>query len=90
MNQSGFRKRKEQIREWISHADMEKESFDDNYFREVLFMGPHSQLVVMALNPGDDIGQETHPETDQFISAEDGMIHKTKAEDDAYERQNHK
>jgi hypothetical protein len=44
----------------------------------------------MALNPGDDIGQETPPETDQFISAEDGMIHKTKAEDDAYERENHK
>jgi hypothetical protein len=44
----------------------------------------------MALNPGDDIGQETHPETGQFISAEEGMIHKTEAEAGAYEREHHK
>jgi mannose-6-phosphate isomerase-like protein (cupin superfamily) len=54
------------------HTDIEKKSLENSYFREVLFTGPHSQLVVMALNPGEDIGQETHPETDQFIRVEAG------------------
>ena len=38
------------------HTDIEKKSIENNYFREVLFTGPHSQLVVMALKPGEDIG----------------------------------
>jgi mannose-6-phosphate isomerase-like protein (cupin superfamily) len=54
------------------HTDIEKKSLENNYFREVLFTGPHSQLVVMALKPGEDIGQETHPDTDQFIRVEAG------------------
>jgi mannose-6-phosphate isomerase-like protein (cupin superfamily) len=54
------------------HTDIEKKSLENNYFREVLFTGPHSQLVVMALQPGEDIGKETHPDTDQFIRVEAG------------------
>jgi len=54
------------------HTNIEKKSLENNYFREVLFTGPLSQLVVMALNPGEDIGQETHPDTDQFIRVEAG------------------
>jgi mannose-6-phosphate isomerase-like protein (cupin superfamily) len=54
------------------HTDIEKKTLENGYFREVLFTGPHSQLVVMALNPGEDIGQEIHPETDQFIRVEAG------------------
>jgi mannose-6-phosphate isomerase-like protein (cupin superfamily) len=54
------------------HTDIEKKSLENIYFREVLFTGPHSQLVVMALKPGEDIGQETHPDTDQFIRVEAG------------------
>ena len=54
------------------HTDIEKRSLENRYFREVLFTGPHSQLVVMALNPGEEIGQETHPDTDQFIRVEAG------------------
>ena len=123
------------------HTDIEKKSQDNSHFREVLFTGPHSQLAVMSLNPGEDIGQETHPNTDQFIRVEagtgkailvgqeyeladgsaimipagtehnvintsstellklytvytppehpDGMIHKTKAEAEEYERRHH-
>ena len=52
------------------HIDIEKKSLENDYFQEVLFTGPHSQLVVMALKPGEDIGQETHPDTDQFIRVE--------------------
>ena len=54
------------------HTDIEKKTLENRYFREVLFTGPHSQLVVMALNPGEEIGQETHPDTDQFIRVEAG------------------
>lgn len=54
------------------HTDIEKKTVENEYFREVLFTGPHSQLVVMALQPGEEIGQETHPGTDQFIRVEVG------------------
>ena len=54
------------------HVDIEKKTEKNDYFREVLFTGPHSQLVVMSLNVGEDIGLETHPDTDQFIRVEEG------------------
>ena len=54
------------------HTDIEKKTEENEYFREVLFTGPHSQLVVMALKPGEDIGLETHPDTDQFFRVEKG------------------
>jgi mannose-6-phosphate isomerase-like protein (cupin superfamily) len=54
------------------HIDIEKKSLENNYFRQVLFTGPNSQLVVMALQVGEDIGLETHPDTDQFIRVESG------------------
>ncbi|MBI5598887.1 MAG: cupin domain-containing protein [Deltaproteobacteria bacterium] len=53
-------------------VDIEKKSLSNAYFREVLFTGPKSQLVVMSLVPGEDIGMETHDETDQFIRVEAG------------------
>ena len=54
------------------HTDIEKKTLENGYFRQVLFTGPHSQLVLMALQPGEEIGQETHPGTDQFIRVESG------------------
>jgi mannose-6-phosphate isomerase-like protein (cupin superfamily) len=51
----------------IEHATLENE-----FFRQVLFTGPNSQLVLMALRPGEDIGQETHMDTDQFVRIEAG------------------
>lgn len=54
------------------HTDIEKKTEQNEYFREVLFTGPHSQLVVMALKPGEEIGLETHGDTDQFIRVEEG------------------
>ena len=54
------------------HTDIKKKTEENEYFREVLFTGPHSQLVVMALKPGEDIGMETHPDTDQFFRVEEG------------------
>ena len=44
---------------------------ENEYFRRVLFTGVHSQLVVMALRAGEEIGEEVH-EVDQFIYAVKG------------------
>lgn len=54
-------------------VNIEQRSLENNYFREVLYTAPHSQLVVMTLQVGEDIGQETHDEHDQFIRVEAGQ-----------------
>jgi len=53
--------------------NIETKSLENEYFREVLFTGTHSQLVVMSLAPGEDIGLETHDNVDQFIRVEGGQ-----------------
>ena len=53
-------------------TDIEKKTLENEYFREVLFTAPHSQLVVMTLKPGEEIGTETHEDRDQFIRVEAG------------------
>ena len=52
--------------------NIEEKTARNNYFREVLFTASHSQLVVMSLEPGEEIGLETHAEIDQFIRVEAG------------------
>lgn len=53
-------------------ANIEDETLKNNFFRKILFTGPHSQLVVMALKPGEDIGMEVHHKVDQFLRIEKG------------------
>ncbi len=53
-------------------TDIEGKTLANDRFREVLFTADHVQLVVMALHPGEDIGLETHHDTDQFIRIEAG------------------
>jgi mannose-6-phosphate isomerase-like protein (cupin superfamily) len=53
-------------------ANIEKKSLQNDYFREVLFTSQHSQLVVMSLNPSEEIGMEVHEIVDQFIRIEQG------------------
>lgn len=53
-------------------TDIETRTRENAFFRQVLFTGPNIQLVVMTLQPGEDIGQETHPHTDQFLRVEAG------------------
>lgn len=53
-------------------VDIEKATLDNTYFRKVLFTGPKSQLVLMTLKPGEDIGKETHDDIDQFVRVEAG------------------
>jgi len=53
-------------------GSIEKATLNNNYFRHVLFTAKHSQLVVMCLLPGEDIGNEVHHDTDQFFRIEAG------------------
>ena len=54
------------------HTNIEKKTEENKYFREVLFTSRLLQLVVMSLEPGEDIGLETYLDTDQFIGVENG------------------
>jgi mannose-6-phosphate isomerase-like protein (cupin superfamily) len=53
-------------------GQIERETEKNNYFRRVLFTGEHSQLVVMCLQPLEEIGDEVHPNVDQFFRVERG------------------
>ncbi len=53
-------------------GDIEKETLKNNYFRQVLYTGKHAQLVVMCLQPGEEIGDEVHNNVDQFFRFEQG------------------
>lgn len=53
-------------------TNIETKTLENSNFRQVLFTGPHMQLVVMTLQPGEDIGLERHEHTDQFIRVESG------------------
>lgn len=53
-------------------GSIEKETLKNDYFRRVLYTGEHSQLVVMSLNAGEEIGNEVHSNVDQFLRVEKG------------------
>jgi mannose-6-phosphate isomerase-like protein (cupin superfamily) len=55
---------------WVD--DIERATLDNTTFRTVLFTGAHTQLTVMRLAPGEDIGRESHPNLDQFLRIEEG------------------
>ncbi len=55
------------------YANIEKDTLENNNFRKVLYTGKHSQLVLMSLLPGEEIGEETHSENDQFFRFESGQ-----------------
>ena len=52
---------------------IENQTLENNYFRQVLFTGKHCQLVVMCLQPGEEIGNEIHADVDQFFRIEQGQ-----------------
>jgi mannose-6-phosphate isomerase-like protein (cupin superfamily) len=54
------------------HANIEKDTLENQNFRKVLYTGAHSQLVLMSLKPGEEIGSEIHAENDQFFRFEQG------------------
>ena len=53
-------------------ANIEEETLANQDFRRVLYTGHNLQLVLMTLPPGCDIGEEVHPDRDQFFRIEQG------------------
>lgn len=54
------------------YTHLEDETLANDAFRKVLFTGTNSQLVLMTLKLGEDIGSEVHPDNDQFFRFEAG------------------
>lgn len=52
--------------------NIEKLTIENEYFRQVLHTSKHMQLVAMSLKQGEDIGEEIHDTTDQFLRIEAG------------------
>ena len=69
-------------------TNIEQATLENENYRKVLYTGKHSQLVLMSLKAGEEIGEEVH-ELDQFIRFEvgeakvilDGVEHAVKADD---------
>ena len=53
-------------------TNIERDTEKNKNFRKVLYTSAHSQLVLMAIKPKQDIGEEVHGENDQFIRFEGG------------------
>jgi mannose-6-phosphate isomerase-like protein (cupin superfamily) len=53
-------------------SNIEKSTLYNSYFRRVLYTGKNSQLVLMSLKPGEEIGEEVHEDRDQFFRFEKG------------------
>ena len=51
---------------------IEELTLQNDCFRQVIFTAPHSQLVLMSLNPNEEIGVESHQNVDQFFRIEQG------------------
>ncbi len=52
--------------------NIETLTIDNSDFRRVLYTGKHLQLVLMTLQPGEEIGSEVHDGIDQFFRFEEG------------------
>jgi len=56
---------------FVTH--LERETVKNADFRHVLYTGKKSQLVLMSLKPGEEIGEEVHEDHDQFFRFESGQ-----------------
>lgn len=52
-------------------TNIEKATLENSDYRRVLYTAKNSQLVLMSIAPGDEIGEETH-HLDQFLRFEEG------------------
>ena len=55
---------------WLD--DVTKITLANDNFRTVVFTGKHTQLTLMSLPPGEEIGWEAHGHLDQFLRLEQG------------------
>jgi mannose-6-phosphate isomerase-like protein (cupin superfamily) len=47
--------------------DARQQALDNNNFRKVIATGENTQVVLMSIKPGEDIGEEVHPDNDQLL-----------------------
>lgn len=52
--------------------NIKKAAIKNNTYRTALWTGRYMQLTLMSISPGDDVGLEVHPDTDQFFLVEYG------------------
>jgi mannose-6-phosphate isomerase-like protein (cupin superfamily) len=52
--------------------NIEEETLSNKDYRRVIYTGKHSQLVLMVLKQGEEIGEEVHEDNDQFFRFESG------------------
>lgn len=55
---------------WVD--DLEGAAVNNTKFRQVIYTAKHSQLVLMSIPSGGEIGEEVHEEVDQFFRIEKG------------------
>jgi mannose-6-phosphate isomerase-like protein (cupin superfamily) len=53
-------------------TNLEQDTVNNTDFRRVLYTGHHTQLVLMTLQPGEEIGSEVHSTIDQFFRFDEG------------------
>lgn len=53
-------------------GNIEEQTVDNRDFRRIVYTGVHAQLVLMSIEPGDELGEEVHEGTDQFFRVEEG------------------
>jgi len=53
--------------------DINKATLANDTYRTAIWTGSKLQVTLMSINPGDDIGLEVHPDTDQFLRIEQGQ-----------------
>ena len=54
-------------------SNIEKDTLDNENFRKVVYTAKHCQLVLMTLQPNEEIGMEVHSDNDQFFRIEKGQ-----------------
>lgn len=68
----------------IYNSNIETETLENTNYRKVLYTGTNMQLVVMCLQPGDDIPAEVHDDIEQFFRVEEGTA-KVIIDDETFE-----
>jgi mannose-6-phosphate isomerase-like protein (cupin superfamily) len=67
---SGEAQKENQVKAF--HGAIEKLTLENSFFRQVIYTGEHTQLVLMSLLPEEEIGDEVHGHVDQFFRIEQG------------------
>lgn len=56
-------------------SNINQMAIDNDYSRHVLATGPNTQVVIMSIEAGGEIGEETHPDNDQVLYLVSGRGH---------------